>query len=347
MTKITKTPGPLTSTLWLNYVVEAITSMGHDGLQIVCDAGYDPKLLAMPDAVMPDELVYILLHKARKISGKPDFGLQAAKKFRPAAFGAMGYSMMTAPTLEDALVRTIRYAGSVTQACTTQLVPVEDGARFEFIVQPPAVPDTDQTHEFLVLFTVNFLRWLVGFELHPARVEFAHPAPENTHSHRLFFGCAIHFNSGRTALVFSHAQLTLPLITADAVMAVFHDRHAEERTARLGSSPFIMQTRRLITQMLPEGEPSRHLIAQMQNLNERTLQRRLLEEGASFSDILNDIRRNLAEMYLANSNITLQESAGLLGFSEQSSFNRAARRWFDCSPSEKRGQLRAGKSGLG
>ncbi len=251
----------------------------------------------------------------------------------------MGYSMMTAPTLEDTLVRTMRYARSITQACTTQLVPIEDGARFEFIFQPPAVPDTDQTHEFLLIFTVNFLRWLVGSELAPVRVEFAYQAPENSQTHRLFFGCPIHFNAGRTTLVFSHPRLALALITADAVMAVFHDRHAEERTAHLGSSPFIMQTKRFITQMLPEGEPSSQLIEQMLNINERTLQRRLLEEGASFSGILNDIRRNLAEMYLANRNITLQETAGLLGFSEQSSFNRAARRWFDRSPSEMRKKL--------
>jgi AraC-like DNA-binding protein len=327
-------------------VVEAITSMGLDGLKIVRDAGYDTNLLEMPDAVMPDELVYILLHKARQISGKPDFGLLAAKKFKPAAFGAMGYSMMTAPTLEDALIRTMRYSGSVTQACTTQLHQAEEGGArcFEFIYQPPAVPDTHQTHEFLSLFTVNFLRWSVGFELNPIRVEFEHTAPKSSQTHREYFRCPVLFNAGRNTLVFNHEQLALPLITADAVMAVFHDRYAEERMAQLGCSPFTLQTRRLITQMLPEGEPSRQLIAQMLNTNERTLQGRLLEEGASYKDILDEIRLNLSKFYLANPNITLQEATGLLGFSERSRFNRAVRRWFDCSPGEMRMRLRADKS---
>jgi AraC-like DNA-binding protein len=173
------------------------------------------------------------------------------------------------------------------------------------------------------------------------RIEFIHPKPAYVQSYLAFFGCPVHFSTGHTVLVFSHEQLALPLITADAVMAVFHDRYAEERVIHLGGSPFTLQTRRLITQLLPEDEPSRKLIAQMLNLNERTLQRRLLAENIFFKDVLDDVRCNLAEMYLANRNITLQETAGLLGFSEQSSFNRAARRWFGCSPSEMRGQLRS------
>jgi AraC-like DNA-binding protein len=73
----------------------------------------------------------------------------------------------------------------------------------------------------------------------------------------------------------------------------------------------------------------------------------LLAEGISFKEVLSNTRCNLAEMYLANTNISLQEATGLLGFTEQSSFNRAVRRWFNCSPGEMRRQLRAGKSGFG
>lgn len=339
MIKPLKSHGPLTSTLWLNYVIEALKGMGMDGEQIARNAGFDINLLANPDAAMPDELVYLLFHKAKQLSGKSDFGLQAAKKFRPSAFGAMGYSMMTAPTLEDALVRTMRYAGSITQACTTHLFKTREGGRFEYTFQPPALPDVEQTHEFLVLFTVNFLRWLVGFELNPIRVDFSHPLPENIQEHRRYFGCPLHFSSGHTAILFSHEQLALPLITADTVMAAFHDRHAEERTMRFGSSPHILQTRRLITQMLPVAEPTRQQIAALLNLSERTLQRRLLEEGASFNDLLDEIRRGLAQLYLANTNITLSETGNLLGYKEQSSFNRAVRRWFQATPQDVRDRL--------
>jgi AraC-like DNA-binding protein len=320
--------------------------MELDGMQIARDSGMDMDLFNNPEATVPDELTLTMLHKAVGISGKPDFGLQAANIFKPNAFGAMGYSMMTAPTLEGALVRTLRYAGSITQASSSRLTPVEGGAQFEIILQPSSLPGVVQNYEFLTLLILNFLRWLVGFNLQPLRAEFIHPKPSYVKSHQEFFGCPVHFSAGHTVLVFSQEQLALPLITADAVMAVFHDRHAEERMARLGGAPFTLQARRLITQMLPEGEPSRQMIAQMLNVNERTLQRKLLAEGSSYMGVLDDVRCNLAEMYLANRNISLQETASLIGFTEQSSFNRAVRRWFDCSPGEMRMRMRSGKSAL-
>lgn len=341
MTKPIKSKKLLTSTLWFHYLVDAMTAMGLDGMQLAQDAGMEMDLLANPEAALPDELTFIMLHKAVRISGKPDFGLQAANIFKPSAFGAMGYSMMSAPTLKDSLIRSTRYAASVTQASSSKLTSFAGGARFE-IIQPlpvPLVPDFEQTYEFLTLLMLNFLRWLVGFEIKPQRAEFIHPTPSYSNTHAQFFGCPVYFNTGHTTLVFSDEQLAIQLITADAMMAVFHDRLAEQRASQLGSSPITIQTRRLITQMLPEGEPARQQIASLLNLNERTLQRRLLVEGASFSDILNEIRRNLAEMYLANGNITLQESASLLGFSEQSSFNRAARRWFNSTPQQLRHRL--------
>jgi hypothetical protein len=65
----------------------------------------DMDLFSLPEATVPDELSFIMLHKAVGISGKPDFALQATNIFKPNAFGAMGYSMMTAPTLKDGLIR--------------------------------------------------------------------------------------------------------------------------------------------------------------------------------------------------------------------------------------------------
>ena len=91
-------------------------------------------------------------------------------------------------------------------------------------------------------------------------------------------------------------------------------------------------------QALPKGEPSRDDIAKAMRISSRTLQRRLQDENRSFHEVLEDVRRNLAERYLAKTDISLTDVAGLLGFSDQSSFTRAAHRWFDTSPSKIRAQ---------
>ena len=75
-------------------------------------------------------------------------------------------------------------------------------------------------------------------------------------------------------------------------------------------------------------------------MSERTLQRRLEDESSSFGQLLNDTRRGLAVQYLNRLHLSLAETAYLLGFSEQSSFFRACKRWFEVSPGQYRNQLR-------
>ena len=74
-------------------------------------------------------------------------------------------------------------------------------------------------------------------------------------------------------------------------------------------------------------------------MSERTLQRRLEEEASSFVQLLSDTRRELAEQYLSRLQMTLEQAAYLLGFSEQSSFFRACKRWFGVPPGEYRRHL--------
>jgi AraC-like DNA-binding protein len=95
----------------------------------------------------------------------------------------------------------------------------------------------------------------------------------------------------------------------------------------------------VILRYLPNGEPRRPKIAGALGMSERTLQRRLAAEGTSFQRLLDDTRRELAQQYLGQRNVSLADTAYLLGFSDQSSFFRAARRWFGTSPRHHRIRL--------
>jgi len=95
----------------------------------------------------------------------------------------------------------------------------------------------------------------------------------------------------------------------------------------------------MIIRRLPDGEPRRDEIADELCMSERTLQRRLEEEGTSFIQLMDDTRRELAGQYLGRLQLSLAQAAYLLGFADQSSFFRACRRWFDLSPGQYRSQL--------
>jgi AraC-like DNA-binding protein len=71
-------------------------------------------------------------------------------------------------------------------------------------------------------------------------------------------------------------------------------------------------------------------------LSRRTLQRRLDDEGVSFSDLVSDVRRGLAELYLRESSLPIAEIAARLGYADPRAFQRAFREWHGTTPSEWR-----------
>ena len=118
-----------------------------------------------------------------------------------------------------------------------------------------------------------------------------------------------------------------------------HERIATEHLQRLDHAPACHRARAVIIQHLPDGEPRRPKIATILGMSERTLHRRLAAEGTSFQRLLDDTRRELAQQYLGQKDVSLADTAYLLGFSDQSSFFRAARRWFGSSPGHFRLRL--------
>jgi AraC-like DNA-binding protein len=96
---------------------------------------------------------------------------------------------------------------------------------------------------------------------------------------------------------------------------------------------------------LPDGEPRRTDIASILEMSERTLHRRLESEGTSFEHLLDDTRRELAQQYLGQSDMSLADAAYLLGFGDRSSFFRASKRWFGTSPRHYRIRLFSARRG--
>lgn len=96
-----------------------------------------------------------------------------------------------------------------------------------------------------------------------------------------------------------------------------------------------------IIERLPDGAPNQQQIASSLNVSNRTLQRKLREEGTSFIDLLQDTRLQLACKYLSSPGRSVVETAYLLGFSEPSTFSRAFKRWTGQSPAEYREQSSA------
>lgn len=112
-------------------------------------------------------------------------------------------------------------------------------------------------------------------------------------------------------------------------------RMTEQAAQEMGEH-FTGKVRQAITRILHKGDPRREQVAEILCVSERTLQRRLSEEGTSFAEIVDAVRRERAERMLARGFLTVTQMACELGFSDPSNFYRACKRWFGLSPSSLR-----------
>jgi AraC-like DNA-binding protein len=159
-------------------------------------------------------------------------------------------------------------------------------------------------------------------------VHFAHAAPPALTQHEAFFRAPLCFDAPRHYAVFDTAALSQPLASADAALAKTLERHAAEMLERIPrGSAFADRLRQLLIELLPGGAPSLRACAQRLRMSERTVRRRLADDGHNYQSLLDELRHNLALHYLSIDDFDAERAAFLLGFTDASSFRRAFKRW--------------------
>lgn len=325
-----------TSAAWVKGVAEALGAAGLDARALCAEAGIDLDALATTGARCPTEQVSLLWQHAAGRSGDPAIALRVPQSSRPANFDVVGYAMMSSQNLHAALGRLVRYLRVISDAAAINLSERAGQVRLDLELFGGGAPVPGQRYEFDLLTLLNFCRWIIGRELRPLAVEFTHAAPVDVHRYIEAFHCPARFGAPHNSLLFARADLALPLPTANTMLAELHDRFAGEHIERLDTARTSFKSRELIICRLPDGEPKREAIAKALCMSERTFQRRLLEEGTSFHQLLDSTRRELAERYLRQRQLSLTEAAYLLGFSDQGNFTRACKRWFALTPGQYR-----------
>jgi AraC-like DNA-binding protein len=186
---------------------------------------------------------------------------------------------------------------------------------------------------------LSFCRWVTNRDLRPLALELRFPPPADVRPYQDAFKCPLRFNAKANALLFARADAMASLPTAHPLLAEVHERVASEHLQRLDPARISGRVRAAIIRRLPDGEPRRTDIARALEMSERSLQRRLEAEGTSFVQLLDVTRRELAQQYLGQTDLSLADAAFLLGFADQRSFFRASKRWFGTSPRQHRLRL--------
>ena len=309
-----------------------------DTAELCASLQIDPALANDPDHLFPASIYPALLETAIARTGQTDLGLRFGMMAEPDRWGVLGYIMACSRTVADAMTHQQRYQALIGSigTLTMQLTPTTVKLAWETPTPPiPALA------EEAVAGWVTFGRWITHSERSPLRVHFLHPAPPHAAAYHAFFRCDVCFDSDCNGLEIPLDFLALPLRQPDEHMQKWLQRAADEKLQTLPGTPdWLQRLQQFIETELPQRVPTLDSAAAHLQLTPRQLQRRLEERNTHFTAFCEDSRKQLAQRYLQDPSCSIVEITFLLGFSEQSAFSRAFKRWFGISPGEFRRQLR-------
>ena len=319
-------------------IVETLRALGdRDPESALDEAGIAPELLARPENRVPFEKQQALWEVAARRSAAPSFGLHFARSIQPASFGLVGYMAMNCGNIDECFEATVRYQSLAGQGGDFTLQRGADTTILNYRPVNPGHPSTPHRVVGLLAANVSFGRWLVGAAYRPVMVEFEFDIPGEQEEYREFFACPVRFGRDGNRLRFAAAVGQLGIPNASEELLLLLSERAERLLRMLShQSDIANRIASLLASQLTESLPDKSLIAAQMGMSERTLQRRLREEGTSYQAVLDNTRHYLARELLRNTGLSLAEVAARLGFSEPSAFFRAFRKWQGCTPGQYR-----------
>lgn len=328
-----------TSSVGAGYVsglmdVVARAGVGRDAL--LSHAGLQGLEGSHVHARMPMADVIRLFQSAVALTQRADLGLEFARHVRPGTFHVLGYALMTCKTLGEAIALVPHYRRLVFDIGYSEMrfVRQDDEARLGWHVVSHALPYCNSLAESLIASWYQFGRWMAGVELPLKEVRFVHEAPADTGAYAAFFECPVRFGAGENTLVFSQSLLDMPLLQADETLHLAMREQAQAAMEKAFSETDLAhRLRQALIPLMPKCEATLEKASAVLHMSSRSLQRRLGEADLKFQGVLDAVRKDMAVIYLRDPGLSILDVALLLGYAEQSSFTRAFRVWFACSPS--------------
>jgi AraC-like DNA-binding protein len=278
-----------------------------------------------------------LLGQIQAVCAEPALAIQLAQKISAAHLGVLGYLLLACANLAEALIKMDRYARLIYDGHQMQVLAQDDQITLVWNM-PMAVGDERIFAELGMAVVVQFARNLTGLDSATmTEVAFKHASDAPLDEYLAFFGCPVRFDQAQTQLVFPACLLALPLRQPDAMLLSILESQATQALDLLPKTDaFVREVQRQIIRLCHDGAPTLAQVADQLCLSPRTLQRRLADQGTRFQPVLDETRQQLCAQYLADQRLQLTDIAQLLGYSDQSAFTRAYRRWTGGTPHDAR-----------
>lgn len=315
-------------------ILDFLYTQGEDAVQWLTNEGIDTRLLQHTAPRLSAELLTTVWLTLLKSSGNDNLGLNAGISINTVKGNLLSLLATNSPTIGTALDNICHYHSLMSGDRPQPYMRKQLNNAF-FCMQS-TLPDpeiTRQTIECMYAAIITILRQMTHKEISPSRIEFAHAKPTNTETHDAFFNCPITFNCTENTMLFSNEVLSYTAPYANEQLLNAMEQHAKKMLSQLcENNSWESKVKRTLIIAISKGNYDINSIAAKLAVSSRKLQQVLKLENTSFKIIFDSVRKEIALDHLKNGEFSIAELALLLGFSEQSAFNHAFKRWTGKTP---------------
>ncbi|MFI5657938.1 AraC family transcriptional regulator [Streptomyces sp. NPDC051684] len=312
-----------------------VRSLGGDPDALLRQAGIRPEAIDDPDEYVPYRSLVMAVDLAAARLGQPDFGLRLSAHQGLDILGPVGVIGRHAASVGDALDRIAQFLYQYSPAVEITFETTGPVTNYGFRLRPRVqrtLTDLVQIGELSLGLSLQIFRMLIGPDFTPLSVSLLHRPAAPTAVHESYFGCPVAVEQDHWGFRFPADVLDRPVEGSDPTVRRVVLEYLSGMAGGAVGHGLPSEVRATVKRALPTRRFGLEDVAENFALHPRTLQRQLSTHGTTFQEIVDDVRRDLADRYLRTTTMPLAQLADVLGYSEQSSFTRSCRRWFGCSP---------------
>ncbi len=326
---------------WLTALVSGLESHGINGESFLASYGIDYSVDSNPGTRIPLKTINQLWCRALEQTGDECFGLTVGSLVTPHTLNALGMALWSVCTLREHMQCLVRYRSILAADKGGMSLEEEDGCLVSTsnleVDENGVCRYTDCELDAICAAMVTLRRLHYKKDFCPVRMELTRSRPESPEAFERFFGCPITYEQPRLRVFVSMEDADAQIPGSSRNLAQATEQIAQDYLAQINSSEDIVgEVRQALVSLLPQGKATLDHVADFLHTSKRTLHRKLESRNTSFRDQVESFRKDLADRYMQQDDLSLGDISFLLGFSSSSNFTRAFKRWTGIAPQEYR-----------
>ena len=324
----------------LSALIEVLEEQGIPPEETLSGTGLSLESIAQPHTLTSIRQYIVACHNALELSKDPETPFRVGSRIPLSAYGMYGFALVCSSTIREYFQVAVKYHQLATPLLSMTWREGKDSVSWLLAVNP-ALRFPDSLTRFLVeqhlTQLTTHLRTVVKPErCQPIRALLPYSAPRHLPLYKRYLRCALRFAQPRCELTYPRTLLSekphMAHKLTSKLMRDTCDRILGEARTTSGVAGEVCQ----IIASTPGHSPSMETVAKRLLTTVRTLHRKLQAEGSSFTQIVDEVRCNLAKEYLRTTKLSTEDISELVGFSEAANFRHAFRRWTGSTPANFR-----------